>query len=159
MSEMAHDTNESDAPPENSSDASTRAVAPTETADAAASNNAGPASAVREIRRAEAGRFAPGVSGNPGGRSRVEVEVRDLAQSHGASAIKRLHELMKSKNERVAVAACEALLNRGFGTPRQSVDLTADVTAHSADREAIDFTSISKDDAVRAYLALMNGNS
>jgi hypothetical protein len=109
------------------------------------------------IRRTEAGRFPTGVSGNPGGRSRADLEIRDLAQSHGASAIGRLLELTQSTNERVAVAACEALLNRGFGTPRQSIDLTAAVTANPGG-PVPDFATVSKDEAVRAYLALMDGS-
>ncbi len=70
--------------------------------------------------------FAKGKSGNPGGRPKEVAEVRELAKKHGPAAIKRLVKLMASDNERTAVSACEALLNRGYGRPPQSVTLAGD---------------------------------
>ena len=70
--------------------------------------------------------FEKGKSGNPGGRPKEVAEVRRLAKEHGLAAIERLAELMSSDNERTAVAACEAILNRGYGRPPQSVSLTGD---------------------------------
>ena len=70
--------------------------------------------------------FKKGKSGNPGGRPKEVAEVRKLAQEHGAAAIERLVELMGSENERTAVAACEAILNRGYGRPAQSVSLSGE---------------------------------
>ncbi len=67
--------------------------------------------------------FEKGKSGNPGGRPKEVAEVRELAKKHGPAAIKRLAKLMTSENERTAVAACEAVLNRGYGRPPQSVTL------------------------------------
>jgi hypothetical protein len=66
-------------------------------------------------------RFRKGQSGNPGGRPRAEREVRELAQAYGPRAIRRLAGLMRSTNERVAVAAASALLDRGYGKPFQAV--------------------------------------
>ena len=70
--------------------------------------------------------FEKGKSGNPGGRPKEVAEVRELAKKHGSAAIERLVELMASDNERTAVAACEAVLNRGYGRPAQSMTLTGD---------------------------------
>jgi hypothetical protein len=70
--------------------------------------------------------FEKGKSGNPGGRPKEVAEVRKLAQVHGPAAIERLVELMASENERTAVAACEAILNRGFGRPAQSLTVAGD---------------------------------
>jgi hypothetical protein len=95
------------------------------------------------------GRFQPGVSGCPGGRSRAELEIRALAQSHCPTAIERLVQLTKSKNERVAVTACEALLNRGCGTPRQSIDLDASLVTRAAPAEAVE--PVTLEEAARAY--------
>ena len=70
--------------------------------------------------------FEKGKSGNPGGRPKETAAVRELAKSHGAKAIERLVELMASENERTAVAACEAILNRGYGRPAQALTLSGD---------------------------------
>ena len=70
--------------------------------------------------------FKKGKSGNPGGRPKVTAAVRELARDHGAKAIERLVELMASENERTAVAACEAVLNRGYGRPAQALTLSGE---------------------------------
>ena len=83
-------------------------------------------SAENSERSAVIGRpFPKGESGNPGGRPRVEHEIRVLAQQHGPAALKRIIELMASANERVALAAAQALLDRAFGRPIQGVQLAA----------------------------------
>jgi hypothetical protein len=80
--------------------------------------------------------FEKGQSGNPGGRPKVEGEIRALAQEHGPEALKRLVQLMKSKNERVAVAAAQAVLDRGYGKPPQAVQLGGQ-DGSSASREIL----------------------
>jgi len=70
--------------------------------------------------------FAPGQSGNPSGRPKVDFEVRELAREHGREAIERLVVIMRGDNPSLARAACEALLDRGFGKPVQSVGIDAD---------------------------------
>jgi hypothetical protein len=63
------------------------------------------------------GQFQKGVSGNPGGRPRVSGEVRELARSKAPRAFERLVELMESKDQRVAMAASNAVLDRAHGKP------------------------------------------
>ena len=63
--------------------------------------------------------FAPGQSGNPGGRAKADHRVRDLARAHTEAAINALAEALK--NERTSVAAAVALLDRGWGKPVQEV--------------------------------------
>jgi len=63
------------------------------------------------------GQFQKGKSGNPGGRPLVCGEVRELAQSKAPRAFKRLVELMESKDQRVAMAASNAVLDRAYGKP------------------------------------------
>ena len=65
--------------------------------------------------------FRKGVSGNPGGRPRSDPQVRELARQYGAEAIAKLVSLMRGKDSRIALAAAEALLDRGFGKPAQAV--------------------------------------
>ena len=79
---------------------------------------------MRPENRDKTGKVRPGCSGNPGGRPASSEQVRDLAQQQGAEAIQRLVELMRSKDERVSLAACNALLDRGFGKPLQTAELS-----------------------------------
>jgi len=72
-------------------------------------------------------KFLKGCSGNPGGRPKVEGDVRELAREHGPDAIRRLVQLMHSPNERVAVAACAAILDRAYGRAAQAVRMDAEV--------------------------------
>lgn len=69
--------------------------------------------------------FAPGQSGNPNGRPKVDFEVRELAREHGREAVEKLVEIMRGENLPLARAACESLLDRGFGKPVQAVGLEA----------------------------------
>jgi HEAT repeat protein len=68
--------------------------------------------------------FQKGQSGNPGGRPKEDAEVKALARTAGPEAIEKLLELMRGDDRRTALAAAQALLDRGFGKPGQSVELT-----------------------------------
>jgi hypothetical protein len=67
--------------------------------------------------------WAPGNSGNPGGRPRAVVEVRDLARSCTEAAVRTLVEIMTNPKAPAAarVAAAVAVLDRGWGRPPQAV--------------------------------------
>ena len=70
-------------------------------------------------RRITSGQFAPGVSGNPGGRPKDEARVAELARSYTIEAINTLVELMRhGKDDRVRGTAAQALLDRGWGKPK-----------------------------------------
>ena len=68
--------------------------------------------------------FRPGQSGNPGGRPRQDVTA--LARAHTREAIEALVAALKRPKE--AVPAAVALLNRGWGLPRQTIE-TSDSNA------------------------------
>lgn len=68
--------------------------------------------------------FAPGQSGNPGGRKPDDAETKEvkaLARQHSKAALLRLVEWMSSDNPKASVSACNALLDRGFGKPAQAI--------------------------------------
>ncbi len=69
--------------------------------------------------------FPKGVSGNAGGRPKLEAGVRELAQSYTMEAMQRLVELTQSEDERVAIVAIRYLLDRAWGTPRYMIELPA----------------------------------
>ena len=67
-----------------------------------------------------------GQSGNPGGRTKVLGEVQELARQHAPSAIAELARLaVKAKSETARIAAIRDLLDRGYGRPRQAVEVSA----------------------------------
>lgn len=75
-------------------------------------------------RRAPSSAWKPGQSGNPGGRPKDIAEVRDLARLHTAAAIAALVKIAETgKSESARVSAADALLDRGWGRPQQSVTL------------------------------------
>jgi hypothetical protein len=87
------------------------------------------------------------VSGNPGGWNQsAYFEARKTCAEYSPAAIKRQIELMKSDDERVAFMACEAILNRGIGKPR-------DHSAEESAKSQVDLSALSDDE--RASLAMM----
>ena len=72
--------------------------------------------------RLRSSQFAPGQSGNPGGRPKDEHRVAELACSYTLEAIDTLVELMRDgKDERVRGTAAQALLDRGSGKAKLEV--------------------------------------
>jgi hypothetical protein len=65
--------------------------------------------------------FVKGKSGNPSGRPKVDIHIRDLARSHSPEAFDRLLTLMRSDDERVALSAIEQIHNRAHGKAPQAM--------------------------------------
>ena len=71
-------------------------------------------------------KFPKGQSGNPGGRPKVLGEVQELARQHAPSVIAEFARLaLKPKNETARIAAIRELLDRGYGRPRQAMEVSA----------------------------------
>ena len=76
--------------------------------------------------------WVKGQSGNPSGRRkgqthyliRTELDVKRLARSYSTQAVKKLAKLMNCKRESIALAACIAILDRGYGKPAQAVNMS-----------------------------------
>jgi hypothetical protein len=68
--------------------------------------------------------FRPGQSGNPGGRPKGERSVREIAQQHTIEAMETLVHVMRTGKNSERVQAATALLDRGWGKPTQSVEMT-----------------------------------
>ena len=77
------------------------------------------------IDRTPNGRYLPGVTGNPGGRPKVPMDVRSALEAGSLAAAQRLVALVNSEDERVALAASMALLDRVLGKAPASVEVTS----------------------------------
>lgn len=79
------------------------------------------------------GRFQPGQSGNPNGRSRVDPEVMERMRRLAPAAVEAICECLSSSDERVKLEAAKQLLDRVLGKPVQSTEVSID----SATRDAV----------------------
>jgi len=68
--------------------------------------------------------FVKGQSGNPGGQSKQQRNIAELAREYGPAAIRRLAYWMESEDPRASTTAATALLDRGFGKPKQETEVT-----------------------------------
>jgi hypothetical protein len=68
--------------------------------------------------------FKKGQSGNPGGRPKVIAHIRDKAREYTVEALETLAAVMRDKRAPAAarVSAANALLDRGYGKPLQTVE-------------------------------------
>jgi HEAT repeat protein len=73
--------------------------------------------------------FKRGQSGNPGGRPRMAVDVRELARAHTKAALATLVDCMKNEDGAVRVAAARVILDRGWGRPIQSIEADVKMSA------------------------------
>ena len=70
--------------------------------------------------------WKPGQSGNPSGQSAEYGEVVGLARCFSVRAVERLGELIEADDERVALVACNSVLDRAFGKPATNQPETED---------------------------------
>ena len=81
--------------------------------------------------RDDLGRFAPGTSGNPGGRPKPPDGLRTRLADLSFLAVERLGELLDSGDERVRLEAARTILDRHLGRPA----IQADISLHSAEAD------------------------
>lgn len=79
----------------------------------------------RERSNANLQLFQSGVSGNPRGRPKRDLDVAGLARSYTREAIETLAQIMMDEGAPPAarVSAANSLLDRGFGKAPQSLDM------------------------------------
>jgi hypothetical protein len=104
--------------------------------------------------------FQPGHA-KVGGRSigSAAREVIELAREHTPEAIETLVAIMRSDDEDRALAAANALLDRGWGRPHQSLAVEAHVESASVVLDYSKLTSREWDDYPALYLADRSGNA
>jgi uncharacterized protein DUF5681 len=73
--------------------------------------------------RTKKGRFAPGVSGNPGGRPKLPAEMKEMFQAKAPEAFEVLCRHLNSNDARVSVIAAREILDRAYGRPVQQHQL------------------------------------
>lgn len=90
--------------------------------------------------------------------ARALTDIRSLARKHTAMAIKTLVSIAAQPNapERARVAAANHLLNRGWGMPKQEVEIGA-TDALTEVLQAIDGASRGLPQATAANAAKANG--
>lgn len=74
------------------------------------------------------GRWKDGESGNPGGRPKQYAELKALCRQYTEEAVNALVDVLRTGAPRERVIAANALLDRGYGKPEQSIDVSGEVT-------------------------------
>lgn len=77
----------------------------------------------------------PGAGRPKGASNKANADVKSAAQSFTTDAISTLAEIMRSPEHPAAarVSAANALLDRGYGKPRQELDIDATVLLSQED--------------------------
>jgi hypothetical protein len=96
-----------------------------------------------------------GQSGNPSGQSGLYGETVMLARRAAPDVMRRLIELMRSEDERVASVACNTVLQRAFGKPREFDPATEEKPDRYRDRWDPSKYTIEELEQIRAALRLM----
>lgn len=73
--------------------------------------------------RGNTGKFAPGQTGNPGGRPKLPEELKEAFKALAPEALKTLaHVMANADRDSDRVKAAEVILDRGYGKATQHID-------------------------------------
>ena len=75
------------------------------------------------ITRNKNGTFAKGISGNPGGRFRLDPEIKAILKGKCPDCARRLVEFVDDSNKQLAMMAIMEIFNRIYGKPAQMQEL------------------------------------
>lgn len=78
---------------------------------------------------ANSGSFRPGQSGNPSGRPKKDPDAMAILRAAVPSAARKLVELAKNENPKIAFQAATAILDRVWGKPTQTQEVHMDARA------------------------------
>ncbi len=79
--------------------------------------------------RTKTGQFKKGVSGNPGGRPKMDNKVEKILRAASEDAAHALVDMLEAANPQYRIKAAEAILDRLYGKPAQSTYVDGDITA------------------------------
>jgi len=95
--------------------------------------------------------FPKGKSGNPGGRPKIPDDIKALLKLQAPNALQKLLTLMESNDERIALTAANCVLDRAWGKPTQTTEVSG------PDGEALEVKDVTPlDIARRIAFALAN---
>jgi hypothetical protein len=81
--------------------------------------------------------WKPGESGNPNGRPKKSLDIAAIAREQSEEAMRKIAKLMKSDDEKIALAAANAVLDRAIGKPTQT-----NVNVQKTDVEDLDIDEL-----------------
>ncbi len=87
--------------------------------------------------------FPKGKSGNPGARPKIPDEVKALLKLQAPNALQKLLTLMESNDERIALTAANSILDRAWGKPTQTTEVSG------PDGEALEVKDVTPLDIAR----------
>ena len=74
------------------------------------------------------GGFKRGQSGNPGGRPKLPADIREAFKAKAPEALEVLERCLQSNDDRIAMQAAQAILDRGYGRPHQTQSIDANIS-------------------------------
>lgn len=75
--------------------------------------------------------WAPGQSGNPAGKPPLDKDLRRQCRAWTPSLAQRLYDIATQGKDQDAVKAIALLLAYGWGLPKQSIDIDAELKAET----------------------------